>query len=62
MMMVDIDAHELAKPSRTTQLSEVRDKADGVACESDYCAVHVDYECVGTVYFGSRGQADVCDA
>lgn len=59
VMMVHVDADELAKAARAPKFAEVVHESGGVTREPDDRAVHMDNECARAVHFGSSGESDV---
>jgi hypothetical protein len=59
VVVVDINAHELAELARAPELAEVRDEARGVARQADDRPVHVHDERVRAVDLRARRERDV---
>ena len=59
MMVVDVNAHELAEPASSTETSEGVNEAVRKACEANDCSVDVDNEGVWAINLGSRCEAYV---
>lgn len=59
MVVIDINAHKLADPSCSAQLSELCNKSGGIPGKSNDCAVHVDDESMRAVDLSPSRQADI---
>lgn len=59
VVMIDIDAHELADASRSSNFAKLCDKAGWISSEPNYSTVNVHHEGMGSVYFRTRGKTDV---
>lgn len=60
VMIISVDAYELAEPSSTTEFPEVAYKTRWVSSETYNTAVDVDHKGVMTIYLRASSQTDVC--
>jgi len=59
MVVIDINAHELAEFPCASQLSEIRNESQRESRQTDNCTVDIDDERSGTIDLCTSGETDI---